>query len=97
MAKLEIKEGKVITTVGPATYTLTLNEDEFMVLMLLIGGVVGEPGGTIRELTGPLWASIFEKEFVEKVIERSSGGDFAKKYNKYRGTFKTTTIQKETN
>ena len=43
MAKLEIKEGKVITTAGPATYTLTLNEDEYMALMLLVGGVGGNP------------------------------------------------------
>ena len=90
MAKLEIKEGKVVTTVEPSTYTITLNEDEYMALMLLVGGLGGSPEGTIRELTDPLWTSIFEKKFIEKVLYRS--GDFAKKYNKYRNTYKTTTI-----
>lgn len=97
MAELEIKEGKVVTTVEPSTYTLTLNEDEYLGLMLLVGKVGGNPEGTIRELTDSLWKSVFEKKFIEELINGTGESNFAKKYIKYRKTFQTTTNQKENN
>ena len=68
MAKVTIKpavtETKVVE-VSPATYTLELNEQEFVALMVLVGMVGGEPEGIRNDVLNPLWKSVFHKKFLE--------------------------------
>ena len=86
MAKVTINpavtETKVVE-VSPATYTLELNEQEFVALMVLVGRVGGEPEGIRNDVLTPLWDSVFSKKFME---------DYAltgrKLYNDYRDQIK---------
>ena len=68
MAKLAISpavtETKVVE-VSPATYTLELNEQEFVALMVLVGMLGGEPEGIRNDVLTPLWESVFEQKFKE--------------------------------
>ena len=68
MAKVTINpavtETKVVE-VSPATYTLELNEQEFVALMVLVGMVGGEPEGIRNDVLNPLWKSVFEQKYVE--------------------------------
>ena len=68
MAKVTINpavtETKVVE-VSPATYTLELNEQEFVALMVLVGMVGGEPEGIRYDVLNPLWKSVFEQSFLE--------------------------------
>ena len=57
-------ETKVVE-VSPATYTLELNEQEFTVLMVLVGMVGGEPEGIRNDVLTPLWRTVFHKKFLE--------------------------------
>ena len=67
MAKVTINpavtETKVVE-VSPATYTLELNEKEFVAIMVLVGMVGGEPEGIRNDVLNPLWDSVFSKKFV---------------------------------
>ena len=68
MAKVTIKPAVTKTTVvevSPATYTLELNEKEFVAIMILVGMVGGEPEGIRNDVLTPLWKSVFEQKFVE--------------------------------
>ena len=77
-----VTETKVVE-VSPATYTLELNEQEFVALMVLVGRVGGEPEGIRNDVLTPLWDSVFSKKFME---------DYAfsgrKLYNNYRDQIK---------
>ena len=68
MAKVTINpavtETKVVE-VSPATYTLELNEQEFVALMVLVGMVGGEPEGIRNDVLTPLWKSVFSEKFKE--------------------------------
>lgn len=68
MAKVTINpavtETKVVE-VSPATYTLELNEQEFVALMVLVGMVGGEPEGIRNDVLNPLWNSVFEQSFIK--------------------------------
>ena len=68
MGKVTIKpavtETKVVE-VSPATYTLELNEKEFVAIMVLVGMVGGEPEGIRNDVLTPLWNSVFYKKFRE--------------------------------
>ena len=68
MAKVTINpavtETKVVE-VSPATYTLELNEQEFVAIMVLVGMVGGEPNGIRNDVLTPLWKSVFSKKFTE--------------------------------
>ena len=68
MAKVTIEpavtETKVVE-VSPATYTLELNEQEFVALMVLVGMVGGEPEGIRNDVLTPLWRSVFSKKFLD--------------------------------
>ena len=59
-----VTETKVVE-VSPATYTLELNEQEFVALMVLVGAVGGEPEGIRNDVLSPLWDSVFSKKFLE--------------------------------
>ena len=59
-----VTEIKVVE-VSPATYTLELNEQEFVALMVLVGMVGGEPKGIREDVLNPLWKSVFEQNFLE--------------------------------
>ena len=59
-----VTETKVVE-VSPATYTLELNEQEFVALMVLVGRVGGEPKGIRNDVLTPLWDSVFSKKFME--------------------------------
>ena len=71
MAKVTIKpavtETKVVE-VSPATYTLELNEKEFVAIMVLVGMVGGEPEGIRNDVLNPLWNSVFSEKFREDYI-----------------------------
>ena len=86
MAKVTIKpavtETKVVE-VSPATYTLELNEQEFVALMVLVGRVGGEPEGIRNDVLTPLWNSVFSKKFKEDYA--FSGKNL---YNNYRDQIK---------
>ena len=77
-----VTETKVVE-VSPATYTLELNEQEFVAIMVLVGMVGGEPEGIRNDVLNPLWDSVFSKKFIE---------DYAFKgkslYNDYRNQIK---------
>ena len=77
-----VTETKVVE-VSPATYTLELNEQEFVAIMVLVGMVGGEPEGIRNDALNPLWNSVFSKKFME---------DYAfsgrKLYNNYRDQIK---------
>ena len=68
MAKVTINpavtETKVVE-VSPATYTLELNEKEFVAIMVLVGMVGGEPEGIRNDVLSPLWNSVFSEKFKE--------------------------------
>ena len=68
MAKLAISpavtETKVVE-VSPATYTLELNEQEFVALMILVGMVGGEPEGIRNDVLTPLWNSVFRQSYLD--------------------------------
>ena len=68
MAKVTINpavtETKVVE-VSPATYTLELNEQEFVALMVLVGMVGGEPEGIRNDVLTPLWKSVFSQSFLD--------------------------------
>ena len=62
-----VTETKVVE-VSPATYTLELNEQEFVALMVLVGmvgGVGRELGGIRNDVLSPLWGSVFSEKFKE--------------------------------
>ena len=59
-----VTETKVVE-VSPATYTLELNEQEFVALMVLVGMVGGEPKSIREDVLNPLWKSVFEQKFIE--------------------------------
>lgn len=67
MAKVTINpavtETKVVE-VSPATYTLELNEQEFVALMVLVGMVGGESKGIREDVLNPLWKSVFRQSFL---------------------------------
>ena len=77
-----VTETKVVE-ISPATYTLELNEQEFVALMVLVGMVGGEPEGIRNDVLNPLWDSVFRKKFLE---------DYAfgqrELYNNYRNQIK---------
>ena len=68
MAKVTINpavtETKVVE-VSPATYTLELNEKEFVAIMVLVGMVGGGPEGIRNDVLNPLWNSVFSEKFRE--------------------------------
>ena len=86
MGKVTIKptvtETKVVE-VSPATYTLELNEKEFVAIMVLVGMVGGEPEGIRNDALNPLWNSVFSKKFRE---DYASGQE--KLYHDYRSQIK---------
>ena len=55
-----VTETKVVE-VSPATYTLELNEQEFVAIMVLVGMVGGEPKGIRNDVLTPLWKSVFRQ------------------------------------
>ena len=59
-----VTETKVVE-ISPATYTLELNEQEFVAIMILVGMVGGEPKGIRNDVLTPLWKSIFRKSFLD--------------------------------
>lgn len=59
-----VTETKVVE-VSPATYTLELNEQEFVAIMVLVGMVGGEPKGIRDDVLTPLWKSVFRKSFLD--------------------------------
>ena len=59
-----VTETKVVE-ISPATYTLELNEQEFVALMVLVGMVGGEPEGIRNDVLTPLWKSVFSKKHAE--------------------------------
>ena len=59
-----VTETKVVE-VSPATYTLELNEQEFVAIMILVGMVGGESEGIRDDVLTPLWNSVFSKNFLE--------------------------------
>ena len=59
-----VTETKVVE-VSPATYTLELNEQEFVAIMVLVGMVGGEPKGIRNDVLTPLWKSVFRESFLE--------------------------------
>ena len=59
-----VTETKVVE-VSPATYTLELNEQEFVALMVLVGMVGGELEGIRNDVLSPLWGSVFSEKFKE--------------------------------
>lgn len=59
-----VTETKVVE-VSPATYTLELNEQEFVAIMILVGMVGGEPKGIRNDVLTPLWKSVFRKSFLD--------------------------------
>lgn len=68
MGKVTINPAVTETTVvevSPATYTLELNEQEFVALMVLVGMIGGEPKGIREDVLNPLWDSVFSKKFTE--------------------------------
>ena len=71
MAKVTINpavtETKVVE-VSPATYTLELNEKEFVAIMVRVGMVGGEPEGIRNDVLNPLWNSVFSEKFREDYI-----------------------------
>ena len=62
-----VTETKVVE-VSPATYTLELNEQEFVAIMVLVGMVGGEPEGIRNDVLTPLWNSVFSEKFREDYI-----------------------------
>ena len=59
-----VTETKVVE-VSPATYTLELNEQEFVAIMVLVGMVGGEFKGIRNDVLSPLWKSVFAQKFRE--------------------------------
>ena len=59
-----VTETKVVE-VSPTTYTLELNEQEFVAIMVLVGMVGGEPEGIRNDVLTPLWKSVFRESFLE--------------------------------
>ena len=77
-----VTETKVVE-VSPATYTLELNEQEFVALMVLVGMLGGEPEGIRNDVLNPLWKSVFEQKFSER--HAFTGGSL---YHNYRNQIK---------
>ena len=73
MAKVTVNpavtETKVVE-VSPATYTLELNEQEFVAIMILVGMVGGEPKGIRNNVLTPLWESVFRKSFSDNYASK---------------------------
>ena len=66
MGKVTINPAETkVVEISPATYTLELNEQEFVALMVLVGMVGGEPEGIRNDVLTPLWDSVFCKKFAE--------------------------------
>ena len=68
MGKVTIKPAVIetkVVEVSPATYTLELNEKEFVAIMVLVGMVGGEPEGIRNDVLTPLWKSVFKQKFLE--------------------------------
>ena len=86
MAKLDytpaVKETKVVE-VSPATYNVTLNEKEFVALMVLVGLVGGEPKGIRDDVLTPLWDDIFSKKFMSEFAFKTDS-----LYDNYRNQIK---------
>ena len=59
-----VTETKVVE-VSPATYTLELNEQEFVAIMVLVGMLGGEPNGIRNDVLNPLWNSVFAQKFLD--------------------------------
>ena len=86
MAKVTINPAVTdtkVVEVSPATYTLELNEKEFVAIMVLVGMVGGEPEGIRNDVLTPLWNSVFSKKFVEDYAFRPGT-----LYNDYRSQIK---------
>ena len=62
-----VTETKVVE-VSPATYTLELNEKEFVAIMILVGMVGGEPEGIRNDVLTPLWESVFRQSYVDNYV-----------------------------
>lgn len=77
-----VTETKVVE-VSPATYTLELNEKEFVAIMVLVGTVGGEPEGIRNEVLSPLWNSVFKQKFLDDYA--STEGSL---YHNYRNQIK---------
>lgn len=68
MGKVTINPAVTETKVAgdtSTTYTLELNEQEFVAIMILVGMVGGEPKGIRNNVLTPLWDSVFSKKFME--------------------------------
>ena len=59
-----VTETKVVE-VSPATYTLELNEQEFVAIMVLVGMVGGELEGIRNDALTPLWKSVFRQSYLD--------------------------------
>ena len=59
-----VTETKVVE-VSPATYTLELNEQEFVAIMILVGMLGGEPKGIRNDVLTPLWESVFRQSYLD--------------------------------
>ena len=91
MAKVTINpavtETKVVE-VSPATYTLELNEKEFVAIMVLVGMVGGGPEGIRNDVLNPLWNSVFSEKYKEDYL--LGQGKLYKDYrNKIKGNIHT--------
>ena len=64
-----VTETKVVE-VSPATYTLELNEKEFVAIMILVGMVGGEPEGIRNDVLSPLWKSVFRQSFLDNYASK---------------------------
>ena len=80
-----VTETKVVE-VSPATYTLELNDQEFVAIMILVGMVGGDPKGIREDVLSPLWKSVFEQKFSDDCA--FVGGSLYHKYRKYRNQIK---------
>ena len=91
MAKVTINpavtETKVVE-VSPATYTLELNEKEFVAIMVLVGMVGGGPEGIRNDVLNPLWNSVFSEKFREDYIF-GQGNLYADYRNQIKGDIYT--------
>ncbi len=79
-----VTETKVVE-VSPATYTLELNEQEFVAIMVLVGMVGGEPEGIRNDVLNPLWNSVFSKYFLD-ACPWTEGSLYHKYRNQIKGS-----------
>lgn len=65
-----VTETKVVE-VSPATYTVTLSEEEFTALMLLVGIVSGDSNNVFRQVLTPLWEQVFSEKYKTDIIYKT--------------------------